>query len=483
MIRTIFGKLMMRFTALVLLIIFLLSISLTYFFQYYYLGTKESEFITVGQKIATLTGAAAERGSEYFNAAMTQILRSAPFLDEQIMITDREGAILAATAGERWLGVKLDWAAVAQVLNGKIVAVRGQVKYFDEPILLIAIPVYVQGHVGGSVFVYNTIAGISGIVLKLRQLLFFIGLGIMAFAVVLSYQFSRTLSNPIHKLGAAAIAMSEGDYSVRVNVKGEDEIGKLAGNFNVLGEKLGDFVRLQREFVANVSHELKTPLTSIRGFVKALRDGVFDDEDSPQEYCNIIMNEVDRMNRLVAELLDLSQIESGMVKFRMVPFNLQELTLHTVNSLTPILAKGDYQVEVDIPDDLGEVLGDSDRIEQVLINLIRNALKHSEAGSLVRVHAFLDDGLAGEMVKVEVEDEGCGIPVDELENIWHRFHKVDKARTRGDEEGTGLGLAIVREIIERHGGQVSVESAVGVGSVFVFTLRRATGEGELVEVE
>lgn len=481
MIQSIFAKLMMRFTILVLLIIFLLSISLTYFFQYYYLDAKESEFITVGQKIATLTGAAAERGSEYFNAAMTQILRSAPFLDEQIMITDREGAILAATAGERWLGVKLDWAAVAQVLNGKIVAVRGQVKYFDEPILLIAIPVYVQGQVGGAVFVYNTIAGISGIILKLRQLLFFIGLGIMAFAVILSYQFSRTLSNPIHKLGAAAIAMSEGDYNVRVTVKGEDEISKLAHNFNILGEKLGDFVRLQREFVANVSHELKTPLTSIRGFVKALRDGVFDEEDSPEEYCNIIMNEVDRMNRLVAELLDLSQIESGIVKFRTEPFDLRELTQHTVSSLTPILARGDYKVEIDMPDDLGTVLGDSDRIGQVLINLIRNAIKHSEPGSVVHIHAFAEDTAESDMVKVEVEDEGCGIPAEELENIWHRFHKVDKARTRGEEEGTGLGLAIVREIIERHGGKVGVESTVGTGSVFSFTLKRATAGTELVE--
>ena len=469
MIQSIFGKLMIRFTALILLIIFLLSMSLTYFFQYYYLSSKETEFITVGQKISSLVGEAAARGNEYLSAVMTQILRSKPFINEQIMITDREGAILAATAGERWLGVKLDSGAVAQVLNGKIVAVRGQVKYFDEPILLVAIPIYVEGVVGGAVFVYNTIAGITGIIIKLRQLLFFTGLGVLAFAVFLSYQFSRSLSKPIEKIGAAAIAMSEGDYDVRLAMKGEDEISKLAGNFNILGEKLGDYVRLQREFVANVSHELKTPLTSIRGFVKALRDGVYDDEDSPQEYCNIIMDEVDRMNRLVAELLDLSQIESGMVQFRMEPFDLAELTRRMTNSMTPILAKGNFTVEIDVSPEIGEVLGDHDRVGQVLLNLIRNAIKHSEPGSKVWIKAVPEE----EMVKVEVEDEGCGIPAEELEHIWHRFHKVDKARTRGEEEGTGLGLSIVREIIERHGGKVGVESTLGEGSVFSFTLKRA----------
>lgn len=473
MIQSIFGKLMLRFTGVILLIIFILSISLTYLFQDYYFQTKEAEFIAMGQKIASIAAQSAEQGNFFYNMAMTQVQRSLQdFVEENVLLANREGVILAASVSEGWLGLKLDSEFVSPVLNGKVVSVRGNLKYFKEPILLVAVPVQFQSpvygaQVVGAVLVYNSIAGISGTILKLRQMLFYIGLAVLIIAVLLSYQFSRSISNPIQEVGLAAISMSEGDYSTRVRIQREDEIGQLAKNFNTMGEKLDAHVRLQREFVANVSHELKTPLTSIRGFVKALRDGVYEDEDSPREYCDIVMDEVDRMNRLVAELLDLSQIESGIIQFRLEAFDLTELVQRTVNGLSPIIAKGDYRVRVEMPEGLPQVLGDFDRIGQVLINLIRNALKHSEPGAQIRVRARQVE----EMVRVDVIDEGCGIPAEELEHIWSRFHKVDKARTRSTEEGTGLGLSIAREIIERHGGKVGVESMLGKGSTFSFTLR------------
>lgn len=479
MIQSIFAKLMIRFTALILIIIFILSLVLTFFFQDYYLQVKEEEFIRIGKKVSTITGLSAEQGSFYLNAAISLLERSKYLLEEQILIVNREETILAATAGEKWLGAKLELEAISKVLNGRIISFRGKVQQFEEPVLLVAVPIRVGNEVIGAVFVYNTIAGITVIIEKLRQLLFFTGLGVIALAVLISYRFSRSLSRPIQKIGAAAIVMSEGDYDVRLTIEREDEIGQLASNFNILGKKLGDHQRLQREFVANVSHELKTPLTSIRGFVKALRDGVYDEDDSPEEYCNIIMDEVDQMNRLVADLLDLSQIESGISQFKMFAFDLEELTQRTVQRLTPILARGNYRVEIGIPaaDKLGLIWGDPDRIGQVLINLIRNAVKHSEPGSTVWIRASRQ----AEMIRVEVEDEGCGIPAEELGVIWHRFHKVDRARTRCNEEGTGLGLAIVREIIERHGGTVDVGSEVGVGSTFLFTLQAAEEEQGLTE--
>ncbi|AZR74225.1 hypothetical protein BBF96_12950 [Anoxybacter fermentans] len=467
MIRSIFGKLMIRFTGLILLILFILSISLTYFFEDYYFQTKEKEFINVGQKIAAIAGQSVLRGSLYYTAVMTQLQRSAQLIDEHIWIADRQGMIQAATAGERWLGVKLDREAVTQVLNGKIIAIRGAFKYFEEPILMVAVPIEVNNQVLGAVFVYNTIAGISGTIQKLRQLLITIGLAVLVLAIFLSYQFSRSISDPLRKISSAAIEMADGNYDVQLEVDRQDEIGQLAANFNFLCQKLRDHLRLQREFVGNVSHELKTPLTSIRGYVKALRDGIFEDEDSPEEYCNIIMNEVDRMNRLVTELLDLSKIESGIIKFKKMAFELEEVIRKTVSNLVPIIEKGRYKIEVELASNLKKAWGDPDRIGQVLINLVRNAIKHSEPGSTIWIRANMED----EMIKVEVEDEGCGIPAEELDHIWNRFYKVDKARTRGEEEGTGLGLAIVKEIIERHGGKVDVKSEVGKGSVFSFTIK------------
>ena len=467
--KTIFGKLMIRFTVLIFLIIFVLSVSLTYLFEDYYFRTKEKDFIIMGEKISRIAEESVLKGSIYFNTVLNQLKRSGQLIDEQVWIADRQGMIQAATAGERWRGVKIEKEAVSNVLKGKTIAIRGKIEYFEEPVLMVAVPIQIKNQVLGAVFVYNTIAGMSGTIRKLRQYLFIIGLAILILAIIVSYQFSKSISRPLQKISAAAIKMADGDYDTQVDVEREDEIGQLADKFNFLCRKLKDHLRLQRQFVGNVSHELKTPLTTIRGFLKALRDGIYEDDESPTEYCNIILDEVDRMNRLVRELLSLSKIESGIMEFSMVPIDLKELIDKTVSNLAPIIEKGDYRVIVEVEDDLEQGLGDPDRISQVLINLIRNAIKHSEVGSRIWVRATMIDN---EMIKIEVQDEGAGIPEEDIHHIWDRFYKVDKARTREKEEGTGLGLSIVKEIIDRHGGIVDVESEEGKGSVFSFTIKR-----------
>ncbi|MCK4260050.1 MAG: HAMP domain-containing protein [Halanaerobiales bacterium] len=467
--QSIFSKLMFRFTIIILLIIILLSFSLTYFFTEYYFQTKQQEFINIGQRIVAVVSQSALLGSFYFDLAMNQIQASGSLIEQKFWITDRQGDILVTNSNEQLLGFQIDWETFAQVLQGKVITFRGKLKYIEEPVMMVAVPIEIQEKVVAVVFVYNTIAGISGTIQELRQILFFIGIFVLILAVFLSFQFSRSISKPIQKIGSASIAMANGNYDVEVEVKMEDEIGQLASNFNFLVKKLRKHLQLQREFVANVSHELKTPLTSIRGYVKALRDGIFEDENSPQEYCNIIMDETDRMNRLVAELLSLSQIESGILKFNMIAFDLDELVQRTISSLRPILRKGGVKVNIELPDFLPQVWGDPDRIGQVFINLIRNAIKHSEPGSQIWIRAIQEN--KSKMINIEIEDQGTGIPEEELEKIWDRFYKVDKARTRGDEEGTGLGLAIVKEIIQRHRGEVYVRSQFGKGSVFGFIVK------------
>lgn len=472
--QTLFEKLMVRFTALIIIILLVLSFSLTYLFEDYYFRTKEAEFFNLGQKIASIVVQTAATGDYvYLAAAMSQVERFLLFVEEKVWFTDTEGMIRAANTGEKWLGMQLKKEAINQVVQGKMVSMRGHVEFLGERVLMVAVPIMVQNtltktvQVEGAVFVYSPIAGISGTIQKFRQLLIILGLGVLAFAVVLSYQFSKSISHPLRKISSAAIEMAEGKYDVQVDITSEDEIGKLAANFNFLCKKLKDNLKMQQLFVANVSHELRTPLTSIRGFVKALRDGVYEDEESPTEYCNIVMDEVDRMNRLVTDLLDLSKIESGIMTFKMEACNLQELFKRTVASLDAILANGRYQIEVELPNKPLKAWADPDRIGQVLINLIRNAVKYSPPGSKILLRAER----IGKMIKVLVADSGCGIPDEELEHIWNRFYKVDKARTRCEEDGTGLGLSIVKEIVERHGGQVSVESEVFKGSVFSFTLK------------
>jgi PAS domain S-box-containing protein len=226
--------------------------------------------------------------------------------------------------------------------------------------------------------------------------------------------------------------------------------------------------QMRRDFVANVSHELRTPMTSIQGFVEALLDGLADDQESHDRYLHVILDESVRLNRLINDLLDLSRLETGQLSWPMEAVNLPVLIGQVVAKMQPQLDQQNLTVNMDIPEGLPPVWGNRDRIQQVMINLLGNAVSFTPSGGMISVAA----AEYNEGVHVSVSDTGVGVPLEEQERIWQRFHKVDKARTRR-LGGTGLGLAIVRQIIDAHGGTVGLESVPGQGSTFYVTLKKA----------
>lgn len=226
--------------------------------------------------------------------------------------------------------------------------------------------------------------------------------------------------------------------------------------------------QMRRDFVTNVSHELRTPMTSIQGFVEALLDGMADDAGSQERYLRVILDETTRLNRLLNDLLDLSRLETGQAKWPMEPVRLEYVLDDVVTKLSPQIEKQGLSAETDFPENLPAVLGNRDRLQQVLINLLGNAIAFTPQGGRIKLSAEEE----GASVRVSVSDTGVGIPPEEQEKVWERFHKVDRARTRG-LGGTGLGLAIVRQIVEAHGGKVGLKSAPGRGSIFSFTLKKA----------
>ena len=222
---------------------------------------------------------------------------------------------------------------------------------------------------------------------------------------------------------------------------------------------------MRRNFVANVSHELRTPMTAIQGFVEALLDGLAEDKESQERYLQVILDETIRLNRLITDLLDLSRLETGQLSWPLEPIELRPLLQEVSTKLQPQFARQELQLLLQIPERLPMVFGNRDRLQQVLINLLSNALSFTPAGGRVTLAAAAEH----DWVRVSVEDTGIGIPADEQELVWERFHKVDKARTR-KLGGTGLGLSIVKQIVEAHGGSVGLESTPGQGSTFFFTL-------------
>ena len=244
--------------------------------------------------------------------------------------------------------------------------------------------------------------------------------------------------------------------------------GEVGGTVAVLQDITGErrLEMMRREFVANVSHELRTPLTFLQGYSEALLDGMAKDEEQQRRYLKIILVETHRLRRLVNDLLDLTRFENGSLHLEIRSIDLPALITAVIEKMSGVAADGNVVLTANLPGPAEIIaLGDPDRLEQVLINLVDNALRHTPAGGRVEVRLT---GRPTEFL-VEIEDNGQGIASEELSLIWERFYKGDKARTTS-EGGTGLGLAIVKKIIEAHGGTVGATSTLGQGSRFYFTI-------------
>jgi two-component system, OmpR family, phosphate regulon sensor histidine kinase PhoR len=220
---------------------------------------------------------------------------------------------------------------------------------------------------------------------------------------------------------------------------------------------------VRRDFVSNLSHELRTPLASLKALTETLRGGALEDPKAANHFLESIEIEVDAMTQMAGELLELTRIESGQLPLEFKPFPAWELLQSAADRMKAQADRAGIELRLGDPGDLPEVRADPPRLEQVLVNLIHNAVKFTNPGGKVTLSAKVEDGF----VRFSVEDTGVGIPADELERIFERFYKADRARSSG---GTGLGLSIARHIVEAHGGKIWAESVEGRGSTFNFTI-------------
>jgi signal transduction histidine kinase len=277
------------------------------------------------------------------------------------------------------------------------------------------------------------------------------------FAVVVSTWLAQRITRPIVQMTHASQAMARGDYEQEIDVHGRDEVANLASAFNQMSAQVNRSSRSMRQLLADVSHELKTPLTSIQGFSQALADGVVEDPEEAQRLAEVVHEESERMRALVDDLLYLSRIESGELRLARDRVDLDALVSATERRLRYQAEAGEVSVRLELAG--GAVHGDERRLEQVFANLIDNAIRFAPAGSAVVVGTARD----GDFVVIEVQNGGNPIPADELSHIFDRFYQVDRARTGSGH--SGLGLAIVAELVQAHGGTVDVRSNAEEGTV------------------
>jgi signal transduction histidine kinase len=288
------------------------------------------------------------------------------------------------------------------------------------------------------------------------------GLASAAAALAVGMLLTRQITRPLNALSLGTRRLAGGDFKNRVEVKSRDEIGQLADSFNTMAASLEKGEQSRRQLTADIAHELRTPLTVIEGTVDGILDGVFEPD---REHLLSIKDQTRMLTRLISDLRDLSLAESGQLKLNRVPTDLGEMARRLIAGYEMQAAEKNLRLEVQIGTALPDVLVDPLRIEQVISNLLTNALRHTPAGGSIGVTV----GSEGSDLLVSVADTGEGIKIEDLPHIFERFYRSGSARARKDG-GTGLGLAIVKQMVEAHGGRVWVESLPGSGSRFGFSI-------------
>ena len=329
------------------------------------------------------------------------------------------------------------------------------------------------------------LAGIQESVDLFNRFITFVGLAVLVAGCFVMYFVTRRITNPILALASLSEEMSRLNFDVGYEAGAEDEIGVLGRSMNTLSDKLKETIgalqeanrqlqhdieekiqidEMRKEFIANVSHELKTPIALIQGYAEGLTEGMCEDEESRSYYCEVIMDEANKMNKMVRQLLTLTALEFGKDMPAMEPFDLAELIRDLVNSSSILIQQNDAHVQVEAPEELW-VLGDEFKIEEVVTNYLTNGMHHLDGPRKIRIRVSQESGKA----RVAVYNTGSPIPEEDLPNLWTKFYKVDKARTRA-YGGSGIGLSIVKAIMDAHHEDCGVANVEG-GVEFWFTMQ------------
>ncbi|WP_178021554.1 cell wall metabolism sensor histidine kinase WalK [uncultured Paenibacillus sp.] len=293
-----------------------------------------------------------------------------------------------------------------------------------------------------------------------RNVLVLSGLGAFLLALGITWILAKILSRPLLQMQVATRRIAAGELETRLTIQRDDEIGVLADSINHLAAELQRYRDTRQEFFANISHELRTPITYLEGYAQVLRKRLYETEDEKDKYLDIIHEEAIRLQHLVEDLFDLAKMEEGKVSLSLEWIDLAEIAGNAVQKIKLKASEKNLSLQTKINRNIPLIYGDGLRMEQILLNLLENAVRYTERG-----HISLELGQKSDYVYLAVEDTGIGIPEEELSYIFERFYRVEKSRSR-QHGGTGLGLPIAKKLVELQGGELLVSSKLGQGTRF-----------------
>ncbi len=423
----------------------------------------ESSWATTEDFLATFSD---DDQLDYVNM-VSQMLKYGIFVTDPsgdvIFMTDN--AVNAIKGAETGAALSLPADINQELQSGEMVEFFGDMKSFLKA------PHFTMGYelnndmgTYGSMFFISPENNVGALLSNLMQLFFFSSLAVLMLTVIMIYFITSKMVNPLKAMAVAAKDFGQGDFDTRVEVHGDDEVAELAIAFNNMAQSLAKNEVMRRNFIANVSHDLKTPMTVISGFVDGILDGTIPAEQAPN-YLGLVRDEVKRLSRLVNTLLELAKLESGELEMRREPFDLCETVRQVLISFEKLIGQKNLSLSATMSDDCVMARGDRDAVHRVVYNLIDNSIKFTPTGGEISVDIFLRE----KQVNCSIKNSGEGVSTEDLPHLFDRFYKTDKSRGI-DKKGSGLGLYISKTIIERLGGMIRVQSVSGESTTFTFTL-------------
>ncbi|MBR3598906.1 MAG: HAMP domain-containing histidine kinase, partial [Lachnospiraceae bacterium] len=341
---------------------------------------------------------------------------------------------------------------------------------FTDEVISVAVPIQYVDEPSGMVIIHSTLSQINEVQSNIIRVIYIPFLVMLIISFALLALISQKIMRPIRRINTVAESYSTGNFEVSMDIKSKDEIGQLASTLEYMASELSKLDEYRKDFISNISHDFRSPLTSIKGYAEAIQDGTIP-PDKQGKYLNIIVDETKRLSKLTNSLLELNKFDSYGIWLVIKDFDIIKPVKAAMRFYEGTCQEKGINLILNNHCLNTMVKGDQTKIQQVIYNLLDNAIKFTPSGKNI----YLTLTELNEKILVSVKDEGCGIPSESLKKIWTRFYKADTSRGK-DKQGTGLGLSITREIILAHNENINVVSTEDVGSEFTFSLAKSSEE-------
>lgn len=458
--RSIGSRIINSFLIIILLTVSIIDILLITGYRQYYYNTVENN---LRYRVDNAQAIYQENYKQYSieDFALENVSLLPDYVEAEVQIIDTRGNVLSDSLGVFQDNVLL-YTDVQKALNGKITSRVGTVEYSDDSVMSLSAPLKDQnGDINGLIRLNVSLSKVNSQIRYVAFLLVAISLLIIGISLLASIVLAKSIVRPIDELTAVAEEMANGHYKVRANLNSNDELGKLGYTLNTLAEEILKKDQIKNDFISSISHELRTPLTSIKGWASILMNLNEDEKQLYIEGLDIIQNESDRLAKMVEELLDFSRYISGRITLDKDIFNLATTCNNVCMQMEPKADMAHVQLSLEIQNSVMVYIGDENRIKQLLINLLDNAIKFTEENGWIKLTSYVDE----DDYIILVSDNGVGMSKEELDHVKEKFYKGKHSKSH-----SGIGLSIADEIVKLHGGHMDIFSEENVGTTIKISL-------------